>query len=65
MKNFFMLLVLSTTLVFAQENSKWSLYGGVSSMNTSIDENTTNLLGSNLGFGYKTVSYTHLTLPTT
>mgnify|MGYP001985229691 FL=1 len=53
MKNFFMLLVLSTTLVFAQENSKWSLYGGVSSMNTSIDENTTNLLGSNLGFSYK------------
>jgi len=53
MKNFFILLLLSTTLVFAQETSKWSLYGGVTSMNTSIDEGATNLLGSNIGFGYK------------
>jgi hypothetical protein len=53
MKNFFLLLALSTTLLFAQETSKWSLYGGVTSMNTSIDESATNLLGSSLGFGYK------------
>ena len=45
MKNFFLLLALSTTLVFAQETSKWSLYGGVSSMKTSIEDCTTNLLG--------------------
>ena len=53
MKKLFLLIAFSTTLVFSQDASKWSLYGGISSMNTNLKENTTNLLGTNLGFGYR------------
>ena len=53
MKKLFLLIAFSTTLVFSQDNSKWSLYGGISSMNTNLEENTTNLIGTNLGFGYR------------
>ena len=53
MKKLFLLIVFGTTLVFSQDASKWSLYGGISSMNTNLEENTTNLLGTNLGFGYR------------
>ena len=53
MKKLFLLIAFSTTLVFSQDTSKWSLYGGISSMNTNLEENTTNLIGTNLGFGYR------------
>ena len=53
MKKLFLLIAFGTTLVFSQDASKWSLYGGISSMNTNLEENTTNLLGTNLGFGYR------------
>ena len=53
MKKLFLLIAFSTTLVFSQDNSKWSLYGGISSMNTNLEENTPNLIGTNLGFGYR------------
>lgn len=53
MKKLFLLIAFGTTLVFSQDASKWSLYGGISSMNTNFEENTTNLLGTNLGFGYR------------
>ena len=53
MKKLFLLIAFSTTLVFSQDASKWSLYGGISSMNTNLEENTTNLIGTNLGFGYR------------
>ena len=53
MKKLLLLIAFSTTLVFSQDASKWSLYGGISSMNTNLEENTTNLLGTNLGFGYR------------
>jgi len=53
MKKLFLLIAFGATLVFSQDASKWSLYGGISSMNTNLEENTTNLLGANLGFGYR------------